>query len=98
MTPAQRIADIAAALVSARTASADGARIDLAGLSAAVEEAMRDAQAAPLAERAALTAALLGLLQELDALVATLARQHHAEAQQRAAVAYSAHGRGDRTE
>lgn len=95
MTPTQRIADIAAALVAARTASADGARIDLAGLAAAVEDAMRGAQAAPLAERAALTAEMLRLLKELDALVAALARQHHAEAQQRAAAAYGAHGRSE---
>jgi hypothetical protein len=95
MTPAQRIADIAAALAAARAASADGARIDLAGLAAAVEDAMRGAREAPFVERAALTAEMLGLLKELDAVVSTLARQHHAEAQQRAAAAYAAHGRGE---
>ena len=95
MTPAQRIADIVAALAHARNAATDGARVELDGLVAVVDEAMREARAAPLAERAALAAELLGLLKELDALVAALSRQHHADAQRRAAAAYGASGRSE---
>ena len=95
MTPAQRVADIAAALADARNAAANGARVDLDGLNAVAERAMSEACTAPLAERAALGAALRGLLHELDALVAALTRQHHADAQRRAAAAYGANGRSE---
>ncbi|HXQ51248.1 MAG TPA: hypothetical protein VN802_09170 [Stellaceae bacterium] len=88
MTPAERIAKITAALAEARAEASDGARVDLMGLAGAVEEAMHAAREAPLDERAALTAEMLGLLKELDGLVVALARQHHAEAQRRAAAAY----------
>jgi hypothetical protein len=88
MTPAERIAKITAALAEARAEASDGARVDLTGLAAAVEEAMGAAHAAALEERATLVAEMLGLLKELDGLVVALARQHHAEAQRRAAAAY----------
>lgn len=95
MTPARRIADIAAALAHARGVATEGARVDLDGLIAVVEAAMAGARTAPPAERAALAAELRGLLHELDALVAALARQHHADAQRRAAAAYGANGRSE---
>jgi hypothetical protein len=89
MSPAQRIADITAAIAAARAAATDGAQVDLDGLVAVVDAAMRDVQNAPLAERAALTTALLKLLHELDTLVTALARQQHGDVQQRAAAAYA---------
>jgi hypothetical protein len=98
MTPAQRIADIAAALAQARSAAADGARVDLDGLIAVVEEAMRGARTVPLVERAALAVEMLGLLKELDTLVVSLARQHHAGAQRRAAAAYGQPDAAHRTD
>jgi hypothetical protein len=98
MTPAPSIANIAAALAQARSAAADGARVDLDGLVAVVEEAMRRASTAPLVERPALAAEMLSLLKELDTLATTLARQHHAEAQRRAAAAYGPSGAANRTD
>lgn len=88
MTATERIAQIQASLERARTAVADGSKLDLAGLSTAVEAAMSDALAAPQDDGAALAAALAELLGELDRVIASLSRQHHGEAQRRAAAAY----------
>ncbi len=95
MTPSLRIANITAALAEARAAAANGAGVTLDGLVAIVEDALREARTAPAGERPALTFEMIGLLKELDALVAGLTRQHHAEAQQRAAAAYGGAGRGE---
>jgi hypothetical protein len=95
MTPAERLARITTALAEARKAAGDGASVSLEGLVAVTEDAMRAACAAPLGERAALAAEMVGMLKELDALVTALSRQHHAGAQQRAAAAYGGGGRGE---
>ena len=96
MMQAQRIAQISQSLERARAAVAEGAKLDLDGLCAAVEAAIADAATAPLAERGALAAALGALMQTLDRLAADLGRQQHAEAQLRATAAYGASsGRGE---
>jgi hypothetical protein len=90
MSPVDRIAQLAEALAVARAAAIEGAQVDLAGLAGAVEEAMAQAQAAPMEERAALVAVMLRLLKELDHLVVALTRRDHAAVQRRAAAAYGA--------
>ena len=90
MTPTVRIVQLTKALAEARAAALDGAHIDLAGLAGEVEETMEQSRAAPLAERAGLVAAMLGLLKELDALVVTLTRRDTSAIQRRAAAAYGA--------
>ncbi len=89
MNPAERIAEITAALAEARAAASDSMEIDLSGLIDTVEQAMSSARAAPLAEHAALTARMLALLSELDSLTQTLTRLRHANVQARAAAAYA---------
>jgi hypothetical protein len=97
MTPTERIVQLTKALAEARTAALDGAQVDLAGLAGAVEETMEQSRAAPLAERAALVASMLGLLKELDALVIALTRRDHAAIQRRAASAYGAASEDENT-
>ncbi len=84
----QRIADLCGVLAGARSAIAVGARIDLAGLDLAVDEAMQAALEAPATERTLIIAALNAFIDELDQLSAELHRQYHAEAQSRAAAVY----------
>ncbi len=91
MSAAQRIGELAEALVGISAAAGDGAFVDLAGLETAVTEALAGAHAAPESERPAVRTGLANLIEELDRLAAALARQHHAAAQHRAAAAY---GRG----
>ncbi len=90
MTPIDRIAQLTRALAEARAAALDGAQIDLAGLAGEVADAMEQSRVAPVAQRAALVAGMLGLLKELDQFVQALARREHAGAQRRAASAYGA--------
>jgi hypothetical protein len=92
MSAAQRIGALAEALVGISTAAGDGALVDLTGLEAAVTDALETAQAAPASERPVVRTGLAHLIEELDRLVAALARQHHASAQQRAAAAYARGG------
>lgn len=84
------IAQIAQSLERARTAVAQGAKLDLEGLYAAIEAATADAATAPLGQRGALTAALTDLLKTLERLATDLARVQHGAAQARAAAAYGA--------
>ncbi len=85
-----RITQISASLERARKAVADGSKLDLEGLYAAVEAATKDAATAPLGERDALAAALGDLLKTLERLGADLARAHRGETPRRAAAAYGA--------
>jgi hypothetical protein len=94
MTAAAQLAQITVALAEARAAAGTGAGVTLEGLVAVVEDALRAARAATPEERPSLMTEMIGLLKELDALSAALSRQHHAEAQQRAAAAYGG-GRGE---
>jgi hypothetical protein len=91
-----RIDQISQSLERARAAVAKGAALDLEGLCAIVEAAMKEVIAAPLGERDALTASLAGLLTSLDRLAADLARQQRGAASARAAAAYGGpHNRGE---
>jgi hypothetical protein len=77
-----------AALSEARASAEDGAEIELSGLEAAVDAALRQARTAPSGERVALQKSLVLLVAELERLAAAISRQHHAAAQARATAAY----------
>jgi hypothetical protein len=93
MTPRpaeQQIADLVVALADARASLATGNLVDLGGLDGVVERAMAAAKAKAVMpdNRTPILAALAGLVEELERLSLELVRQHHAEAQRRAAAAY----------
>jgi hypothetical protein len=87
----QQIADLVVALAEARASLAAGNLVDLGGLDGVVERAMAAAKAVLPDNRTPILAALAGLVQELEHLSLELVRQHHADAQRRAAAAYGEH-------
>ena len=90
MTRAPALSELVRAIAGATAAVRDGALVDLGGLAEAVEPALEAARTAPPSEHAQRRAGLSDLVAALENLAAALARQHHAEAQQRAAAAYGA--------
>lgn len=81
--------ELSQAVARSRAAIAQGAFVNLDGLDAEVARLTAAARAAPAQTRAALIAALSGLIEELDRLAVDLQRQHDAAFAQQAASAYA---------
>jgi hypothetical protein len=92
VNPQARLAAIAAAVVEARRALAEGALVDVAGLDAAVTELCQAAPSLSASARPDFARALAELADALDGLADDITRQSAAAQRRRAIDAYGPEG------
>jgi len=88
LSATDQLVELQRAIVRSRTAIAEGAFVDLAGLDAEVAHVTSMTKHTPPAERAQVLAAMSELVQEIDGLAKDLRRQRDAALALQAAQAY----------
>jgi len=90
LSATDQLIELRRAIVHSRTAIAEGALVDLAGLDAEVAQVTSLTRHTPPAERARVLTAMSELVQEIDGLAKDLRRQRDAALALQAAQAYRA--------